>query len=109
MTAYAVGILHDIDLGPAIVEYLERIDATLAPHGGRFAVHGGELDMREGADPGAFIVIEFPDLAAAERWYASDAYQAILPLRTEHSVSTVFLVDGVGPEHRATDVLAAPA
>ena len=109
MTAYAVGILHDVDLGPAIVEYLERIDATLAPFGGRFAVHGGELDVREGDDPGAFIVIEFPGLAAAERWYASDAYQAILPLRTEHSVSTVFLVDGVGPEHRATDVLAQPA
>ena len=109
MTAYAVGILHDIDLGPAIVEYLERIDATLAPFDGRFTVHGGELDMREGDNPGAFIVIEFPDLAAAERWYASEAYQAILPLRTEHSVSTVFLVDGVGPEHRATDVLAHPA
>ena len=31
MTAYGVGILTDVNVGPEIVEYLERIDATLAP------------------------------------------------------------------------------
>ena len=36
-------------IGPAIAEYLERIDATLAPSGGRFAVHGGEAEVLEGA------------------------------------------------------------
>ena len=29
-----------IDVGPAIVQYLEQIDATLAPFGGLFIVHG---------------------------------------------------------------------
>ena len=108
MAAYVVGILNDVDLGPAIVSYLEGIDATLAPFGGRFIVHGAQALMREGADPGTVVVIEFPDLAGAEGWYDSDAYRAILPLRTEHSDSVVFLLDGVRPGHAATDVLRAP-
>jgi len=106
MAAYGVGILQDVDLGPAIVEYLERIDATLAPYDGHFTVHGDPREMLEGEDPGALIVIEFPDRDRALGWYGSDAYRQILPLRTEHSRSTVFVVDGVGPEHKATDVLA---
>jgi uncharacterized protein (DUF1330 family) len=107
MSAYGVGILRDVELGPAIVEYLERIDGTLAPFDGHFIVHGGERQMREGDDPGTLVVIEFPDMVALQAWYASDAYQALIPLRAENSVSTVFFVDGVDREHRATDVLAA--
>ena len=41
MAAYAVGILNDVRMGPDIVEYLERIDATLAPYDGHFIIHGG--------------------------------------------------------------------
>jgi uncharacterized protein (DUF1330 family) len=105
MSAYAVGILNDVKLGPPIVEYLERIDATLAPYDGHFIVHGGEPKLLEGTSPGTLIVIEFPDRSHAEDWYASAAYRQILPLRTENSESTVFLIDGVDRDHKATDVL----
>ncbi|MGF7235266.1 MAG: DUF1330 domain-containing protein [Frankia sp.] len=105
MQSYAVGILRDIRMGPSIVEYLERIDATLAPFGGHFVVHGGEARVLEGDSPGALVVIEFPDDDHVERWYASPAYQEILPLRADNSRSTVFLVEGVDHTHKATDVL----
>jgi len=105
MTSYAVGILKQVKMGPPIVEYLQRIDATLAPYDGHFIVHGGEPEVLEGTSPGTFIVIEFPDRSRAEDWYASPAYQAILPLRTENSESTVFMIDGVDRDHLATDVL----
>jgi uncharacterized protein (DUF1330 family) len=105
MKSYGVGIINELQMGPAIVEYLERIDATLAPYQGRFIVHGGEAAMLEGSNPGTLIVIEFPDRANAEQWYRSAAYQAILRLRTDNSSSTVFLIDGVDPDHLATDVL----
>jgi uncharacterized protein (DUF1330 family) len=105
MTSYAVGILEEVTMGPAIVEYLERIDATLAPFGGHFIVHGDEPQVLEGSDPGTLIVIEFPDRSSAEDWYASPAYQAIVALRTGNSKSTVFLIDGVDRDHLATDVL----
>jgi uncharacterized protein (DUF1330 family) len=99
--------MHKVTIGPEIVEYLERIDATLAPFGGRFLVHGGKVEVVEGAWSGNLIVIEFPDRARARAWYESAAYQKILSLRTNNSESDTFLVDGVSEGHRATDVLAA--
>jgi uncharacterized protein (DUF1330 family) len=105
MASYAVGILTDVKMGPAIVQYLERIDATLAPYDGHFIVHGGDARVLEGTSPGTLVVIEFPDLSRGEEWYASPAYQEILPLRAKNSVSTVFLCEGVDRDHCATDVL----
>ena len=103
--AYGVALLRDIRFGPPIVDYLRQIDATLAPYGGRFVIHGAPPLVVEGDDPGSMVVIRFPDRASAEAWYASPAYQEILPLRTENSSSTTFIVDGVSEPHRATDVL----
>jgi len=105
MATYAIGILNDVARVPEIIEYLERIDATLAPYGGHFIVHGGKNQMFEGQSPGTVVVIEFPDHERAEGWYNSPAYQAIIPLRADHSQSTIFLIDGVGPDHAATDVI----
>ena len=105
MTSYAVGILKQVKMGPPIVEYLQRIDATLAPYDGHFIVHGGEPTMLEGTSPGTLVVIEFPDRLRAEEWYASAAYQEILLLRADNSESIIFLIDGVDRDHLATDVL----
>ena len=106
MPAYAVAHMRQVTMGPAIVEYLERIDATLAPFGGRFLVHGGLVEVVEGTWPGHLIVIEFPDRGRASAWYNSGAYQEIVALRTDNSESDVIMVDGVGNEHKPTDVLA---
>ena len=109
MPAYAVAHMHQVTMGQPIVEYLQRIDATLTPFGGRFIVHGGEVEVLEGSWPGHLIVIEFPDRGRADAWYNSDAYQEIVALRTDNSRSDVILADGVSSEHRATDVLTGAA
>ena len=106
MPSYAVAHMRQVTMGPAVVEYLQRIDATLAPFGGRFIVHGGEVEVLEGNWPGHLIVIEFPDRGRASAWYNSGAYQEIVALRTDNSESDVIMVDGVGNEHKPTDVLA---
>jgi uncharacterized protein (DUF1330 family) len=107
MTAYGVGLLRNVDVGPGIVEYLERIDATLEPFRGRFVIHGGNPELLEGEHPGDLIVIKFADRETALAWYRSPAYREILELRSDNSDGTIFIVDGVGEGHRATDVLAA--
>ena len=90
------------------MEYLQRIDETLAPFGGRFIAHGGTIEHLEGNLPeGAAIILEFPDLASAREWYGSDAYVAIKALRTDNAEGHLFLVDGVSVDHKATDVLGA--
>ncbi len=107
MSAYAIAHIQSIDLGPPIVEYLERIDATLAPYQARFLIHGDPADVREGEFGGDLIVIEFPDRDHAVGWYESAAYREIVSLRTENSQGWVVLIDGVPSDHRATDVLSA--
>lgn len=49
MSTFAVARLHQVTLAPPIVEYLERIDSTLTPFGGRFVVHGGPVELPEGS------------------------------------------------------------
>lgn len=105
MTAYAVAHLREVNFGPAIVEYLERIDATLAPYRGRFLIHGAQAHVLEGRWRGDLVVVEFPSLEHARAWYHSPAYQRILRLRTDNAVGDTFLVEGVPPGHRATEVV----
>ncbi len=105
MPAYAIAHLQDLRFGPDIVAYLQAIDATLAPYGGRFLVHGSSVEALEGPFSGSVVVVAFPDSAQAGAWYASPAYQTILPLRTRNARGWVVLVDGVGEGHRATDLL----
>lgn len=105
MPTLAVANLRSVDLGPAIINYLRKIDATLAPFEGRFLVHGQPVTVLEEGWVGDFVVILFPDRARAEAWYRSPGYQAILPLRTENSDSTAFLVDTVPESYRAADFL----
>jgi uncharacterized protein (DUF1330 family) len=105
MSAYAIGHLEEVRVGPAIVKYLQEIEATMAPFDGRFLVHGDPVEVLEGVLAVDIIVIEFPDMAHARSWYDSPAYRAILPLRTGNARGTVFLVPGVPDGHKATDVL----
>jgi uncharacterized protein (DUF1330 family) len=105
MKAYAIAHLHSVCRGPAIAAYLERIDGTLAPYHGRFLIHGGRKTVLEGNWPGDVIVIEFPDMDRARAWYGSPAYRAILPLRKDNAEGAVILAEGVGDDHKATDVL----
>jgi uncharacterized protein (DUF1330 family) len=106
MTAYAIAHLRSVTPNAEVVEYLQRIDATLAPYGGTFVVHGDLPEVLEGEFPGHLVVIGFPGPEEARAWYRSPEYQAILPLRTRNSDGAAIIVQGVGPEHLATDVLA---
>ncbi len=50
--------------------------------GGRFVVRGGELAVLEGDwDPSRLVILEFPDLEAAKRWYDSPEYEEAKRLR----------------------------
>ena len=74
------------------LSYLEKIEATVAPHGGRWLAQGPG-DVIEGAWPGSVVLMEFPSREAATAWYNSDEYQAILPLRTRNAISDLILID----------------
>ncbi|WP_431782792.1 DUF1330 domain-containing protein [Streptomyces chumphonensis] len=93
--AYAIAHLREFRPHPDVPRYIERIQATLAPYSGRFLVHGAQVEVLEGSWPGDVVVIGFPDLENARAWYASPAYQEVLPLRTRHITGDCVIVPGV--------------
>ncbi|MEW2136088.1 DUF1330 domain-containing protein [Streptomyces sp. NPDC005409] len=106
MTAYALAHLHRPTINDEVIRYIEEIQATMDPFGGRFLVHGAEVEVMEGPFPGTVVMIGFPDMEKARAWYASPAYQEILPLRTEHIAGEVILVEGVPADYDATKTAA---
>lgn len=95
MPAYLVGEI-EVTEPERYALYTARTPAVIAAYGGRFLVRGGAVEAKEGAPPaGRVVVIEFPDMAAARRFYDSPDYQAILPLRLAASRGRLYLVEGV--------------
>jgi uncharacterized protein (DUF1330 family) len=107
MTAYALAHLRTPSTNDDVLLYLERIQATLDPFGGRFIAHGPEVEVREGEWAGTVVIIAFPDLDAVRAWYDSPAYQEILPLRTDHIDGSAILFEGVRPGHDPAKMAAA--
>ncbi|MEU6116807.1 DUF1330 domain-containing protein [Streptomyces sp. NPDC047117] len=107
MSAYAVAHLKNDSRHEDVLSYIERIQGTFVPFGGRFLVHGVKPEVREGTWPGYAILVEFPDLEQARAWYDSPEYQEILPLRTRHIEADVVLVPGVPVGYDATRTAAA--
>ncbi|MEU6785162.1 DUF1330 domain-containing protein [Nonomuraea angiospora] len=108
MSAYALAHLRpSAEPHEEVFQYMERIQATLDPFGGRFAVHGAPVEVREGEWPGGLVIIEFPSIEQARDWYDSPAYQEILHLRADHIPGDLVLVDGAEPDHDSAAMAAA--
>jgi uncharacterized protein (DUF1330 family) len=94
MAAYVV-VNVEVSDPDAYREYTQQVPGTLEPHGGRFVVRGGELQVLEGSALPRLVVIEFPSAEQATAWYHSAEYQAILPIR-HRNARTTFLVVAPG-------------
>lgn len=105
---YAVGHLRDIRFGPEIRRYMEAVESTFEPFGGKWLVHGsgGQPEVLEGQWSADTVIISFPSITAARDWYCSSPYQDILDLRTKNSESQVMLLEGVLPGYRAAETIA---
>jgi uncharacterized protein (DUF1330 family) len=95
MPAYVIADVEVTD--PAgFEEYRKQVPATVAKHGGRFLARGGALETVEGDwQPKRLVVLEFPSLQQAKRWYDSPEYKDPKALRLRTSKSKILLVEGV--------------
>jgi uncharacterized protein (DUF1330 family) len=95
MTTYLINHLRipgDIPNSDGL-SYLEQVEATVAPYGGKWLAQGPANVVVEGAWPGSVVLMEFPSREAADNWYNSAEYQAILPLRVNNAISDIILID----------------
>jgi uncharacterized protein (DUF1330 family) len=77
-------------------QYRAAVPAVIAQYGGRYIVRGGEVTALEGTPEGRrLVVIEFPTLEAAQRFWHSSEYAQAKQLREEAAQAEVVLVPGV--------------
>jgi uncharacterized protein (DUF1330 family) len=77
-------------------EYRQLVPATIQQYGGRYVVRGGAVETLEGDwQPKRVVVLEFPSLEQAKRWYNSEEYHDPKALRFKTAKSKLILVEGV--------------
>ena len=95
MPAYVI-VETDVTDPERYEQYKAASPAAVAAGEGRFVVRGGEMAVLEGDwQPSRLVVLEFEDLAAAKRWYASPAYQEVKKLREGAAQLSMVAVQGV--------------
>ncbi len=77
--------------------YKQASPGAVAAGGGRFIARGGELVVLEGDwQPKRLVLLEFPDLDAAKRFYESPEYQDAKRLREGAAHLNMVAVEGSG-------------
>ena len=95
MPAYVI-VETDINDPERYEQYKAASPAAIMAGGGRFLVRGGEMLVLEGDwQPSRLVLLEFADLAAAKRWYESEAYQEAKKLRQGAARLRMVAVQGV--------------
>jgi uncharacterized protein (DUF1330 family) len=76
-------------------QYRAGVLATVEQFGGRYLTVGGRSEGLEGHWRPSFVVlIEFPSLAQARRWYDSPAYRELKALRLAATEGDAVLIEG---------------
>ena len=78
-------------------EYAKRAGPAIASHGGRFLARGGRCVGLEGNTRPRNVVVEFPNIEAAESCYRSPEYQDALGFARGASERDLMIIDGVAP------------
>ena len=76
-------------------EYSANVPATIARYGGRFLVRGGASEALEGDWPRIRrVILEFPDMETAKRWWSSPEYEKPKAMRLANSKGRLILLEG---------------
>jgi uncharacterized protein (DUF1330 family) len=95
MAAY---VIAEVDVHDAALfeEYRKLVPATIAQYGGKYLVRGGAMESKEGGwAPKRVVVLEFPTLEQARKWYHSNEYAPALAMRLKAAKNRMILVEGV--------------
>jgi len=92
--AYIVGqvVIHD---HAEYEKYLAGVMDTLTPFDCRVLVASEEVEVLEGSWPATrTVVLEFPSIDHAKRWYKSPKYQTVVQHRHKAAKSNLVLTGG---------------
>jgi len=76
-------------------QYRNQVPATLEPWGAELVLRGKLASILAGEHSHTdTVVIRFPDMKAINGWYASPAYQSLVPLREKAAEITLLAYEG---------------
>ena len=95
MTAYVV-IRIKADDPTKLKDYQKVAPSIIEKYNGKLLVRGGEVVALEGAEETRrIVIIEFPSLDAAKKFYYSDEYSRAIELRKDVANFELIAVDGL--------------
>jgi uncharacterized protein (DUF1330 family) len=69
---------------------------SISQYGGRFIARAGKTEVLEGDwQPKRLVLLEFPSVEQARKWWESDEYAPAKALRQATSVGELVIIDGV--------------
>ena len=87
--AYVVGHIT-VKNAPMWERYRSQVPQTLAPWKGELVFRGKQVAAFAGECPHPeIVVLRFPTRVAADGWFASPAYQALIPIRAQAAEVTL--------------------
>jgi len=95
MSAY---VILDIDVKDPLMyeEYKKKGAPTISVYGGKPLARGGASEVKEGSwQPKRVVIIEFPDMEQAQRWWNSPEYTAARTLRHKAASTNVVFLEGL--------------
>jgi uncharacterized protein (DUF1330 family) len=77
-------------------EYTATVPATILQYCGKFLTRGGAVEVLEGEWPQRRrVLIEFPSMDTARRWWNSPEYAKPKAMRRANSTGRLLLLEGV--------------
>jgi len=77
-------------------EYVKLTPATIEKFGGKFIARGGQIATFEGPEATERIVlVEFPSLEIATKWYHSQEYGKAKKMREGAATASLIAIEGV--------------
>ena len=96
MAAYVISEVEPLDQ-ELFDRYRTLAQASIAQYGGRYIVRAALPEAAEGdwSAQRRLVIVEFPDMATARRWYASDDYAEALAISHRALTRRLLFVEGL--------------
>ncbi len=95
MSAY---VIVDIEVRDPekYAQYSAIVSPTVEQYGGKYVVIGGKPETLEGAwQPKRIVILEFPSVEQAKKWWSSEEYRAPKEMRLASTDSKLIIVEGL--------------
>ena len=95
MAAYCFFDVLEVVDAEKLERYRDGVLSTVESYGGRYLTVGGQCDVVEGEWRPVFpVLIEFPSLEQAHRWYDAEEYRELKALRLAATKGNAVFIEG---------------